>query len=113
MTTHSPKRVSHTTTNNIVRLMANLSKLVIIMGRYLGIYAKDSLDELLLTTHHNSSYGGRSREIERNAVNHYINGLKNQRREWVERSEDPKDIDRMNKPNGDNFPYIRGHSNPY
>ena len=112
MTTHS-----HTTTNNIVRLMANLSELLYVMGKHLGIYAKDSLDELLLTTHHKSSYKGwcnrKSREIERNAVNHYINGLKNQRREWVERSEDPKDIDRMNKPNGDNFPYIRGHSNPY
>ena len=28
--------------------------------------------------------------------------------EIVERSEDD-----MSKPNGDNFPYIRGHSNPY
>ena len=120
MNTHS-----HTTTNNIINLMKNLSKLVIIMGRYLGIYAKDSLDELLLTTHHNSSYGGRSREVERNAVNHYIDEL-NDEIEWrddfpyeitnddinktmeIERSEDS-----MRKPNGDNFPYIRGHSNPY
>ena len=137
MTTHSPKRVSHTTTNNIINLMKNLSELVIIMGRYLGIYAKDSLDELLLTTHHNSSYGGRSREVERNAVNHYIDDLRScdelndyNEIEWrddfpyetikedinktmeieneVERSEDS-----MRKPNGDNFPYIRGHSNPY
>ena len=117
--------------------MKNLSELVIIMGRYLGIYAKDSLDELLLTTHHNSSYGGRSREVERNAVNHYIDEL-NDEIEWrddfpyenvveitnddinkieieneVERSETEGLEDRMRKPNGDNFPYIRGHSNPY
>jgi len=112
--------------------MKNLSELVIIMGRYLGIYAKDSLDELLLTTHHNSSYGGRSREVERNAVNHYIDEL-NDEIEWrddfpyeitnddinktmeieIERSETEGLEDRMRKPNGDNFPYIRGHSNPY
>jgi len=109
---------THSLTSTIVRLMASVSELIYILGRYLGIYAKDSLDELLLTTHHKSSYKGwrnrKSREIERNAVNHYINGLeKRERREWtIERSE-TREEDEMSKPNGDNFPYIRGHSNPY
>ncbi len=109
--------------------MYELSKLIIIMGRYLGIYAKDSLDELLLTTHHNSSYGGRSREVERRAVNYYIDEL-NDEIEWrddfpyenvVEITNDDinktMEIERSeydaSSPNGDNFPYIRGHSNPY
>ena len=100
----------------IVKLIYSLSELVIIMGRYIGIYAKDSLDELLLISHQSSSYKGKSRKIERKAIMDYIemdlqeyeeveveNGIKK-----IERSEDD-----MSKPNGDNFPYIRGHSNPY
>jgi len=113
--------------------MYELSKLIIIMGRYLGIYAKDSLDELLLTTHHNSSYGGRSREVERRAVNYYIDEL-NDEIEWrddfpyeitnddinktmeieneVERSEDRSEYD-ASSPNGDNFPYINHMKTTY
>ena len=56
----------------IVGLMVNLSELIIIMGKYLGIYAKDSLDELLLTTHHSSTYRGKSREVERRAFSKWL-----------------------------------------
>jgi hypothetical protein len=52
-----------------------MSELIYILGRYLGIYAKDSLDELLLTTHQSSSYGGKSREVERRAVGEWIVSL--------------------------------------
>jgi len=36
--------MNHSLTRQIVKLIYSLSELVIIMGRYLGIYAKDSLD---------------------------------------------------------------------
>ncbi len=113
----------HLSANIIIRLMYELSKLIIIMGRYLGIYAKDSLDELLLTTHHNSSYGGRSREVERRAVNYYIDEL-NDEIEWrddfpyenvVEITDDIDDTkwDERSEPNGDNFPYINHMKTTY
>ena len=103
------------TTSNIVRLMANLSELLYVMGKHLGIYAKDSLDDLLLITHPSSLYKGNTRRIERSAVKEYINQLSKyeDEKEWaedfvsVERSESDKEGW------GDNFPYIRGHSNPY
>ena len=111
-------RETHSIAKTIVKLMVLMSELVIIMGRYIGIYAKDSLDELLLISHQSSSYKGKSRKIERKAIMDYIemdlqeyeeveveNGIKEIE---IERSEDD-----MSKPNGDNFPYIRGHSNPY
>ena len=50
--------MNHSLTRQIVKLIYSLSELVIIMGRYLGIYAKDSLDELLLISHRGSSYKG-------------------------------------------------------
>ena len=115
----------------IVKLIYSLSELVIIMGRYIGIYAKDSLDELLLISHRGSSYKGKSREVERKAFSEwmdwigdtsddksniemedkelgYYDASNEEIENGVERSEDD-----MSKPNGDNFPYIRGHSNPY
>ena len=113
-------RETHSIAKTIVKLMVLMSELVIIMGRYIGIYAKDSLDELLLISHQSSSYKGKSRKIERKAIMDYIemedkelgyyeveveNGIKK-----IERSEVENE---MSKPNGDNFPYIRGHSNPY
>ena len=114
----------------IVELMYELSKLVIIMGRYLGIYAKDSLDELLLITHTSSSYGGKSREVERRAFSKWlldkndrietdetevakILGHMSDDGEWIT---DPKDEDIYTNYEvelGDNFPYIKGHSHPY
>ena len=100
--------------------MKNLSKLVIIMGRYLGIYAKDSLDELLLISHRSSSYKGTIRRVERSAVKEYINQLSKyeDEKEWAEDfpyevTEDDTKWNERSEPNGDNFPYIRGHSNPY
>ena len=62
----------HLSAKTIVGLMINLSELMIIMGKYLGIYAKDSLDELLLTTHHSSTYRGKSREVERRAFSKWL-----------------------------------------
>ena len=64
----------HLSAKTIIRLMYRMSELIIIMGKYLGIYAKDSLDELLLTTHHSSSYGGKSREVERRAFSKWLLG---------------------------------------
>jgi len=118
--------MNHSLTRQIVKLIYSLSELVIIMGRYLGIYAKDSLDELLLISHRGSSYKGKSREVERKAFSEWMDWIGDTSIEMedkelgyydasneeiengVERSEDD-----MSKPNGDNFPYIRGHSNPY
>ncbi len=68
--------MNHSITNNIVKLMKNIVELGIISGKYIGIYAKDSLDELLLISHQNSSYKGKSREIERTAVSEYIKWLR-------------------------------------
>ncbi len=121
----------HLSANIIIRLMYELSKLVIIMGRYLGIYAKDSLDELLLITHPSSLYKGNTRRVERSAVKEYINGLSKyedssdgSEKEWAEdfpyevTEDDTKWNERSetegleyeaSSPNGDNFPYIRGH----
>ena len=108
-------RETHSIAKTIVKLIYSLSELVIIMGRYLGIYAKDSLDELLLISHQSSSYKGKSREVERKAFSEWIDWIEIEMEdkelgyyEEIERSED-----NMSKPNGDNFPYIRGHSNPY
>ena len=114
-------RETHSIAKTIVKLMVLMSELVIIMGRYIGIYAKDSLDELLLISHQSSSYKGKSRKIERKAISEWIDWIKMENKELgyyevevengikkIERSED-----NMSKPNGDNFPYIRGHSNPY
>ena len=90
------------------------------MGRYLGVYAKDSLDELLLTTHHKSSYRGKSREIERKAFSEWIDvnvniktneadtkvakilGHMNDNNEWITTSGivDPSDA------KGDNYPDV-------
>ena len=63
---------THSIASTIVKLMYSLSELIIIMGKYLGIYAKDSLDELLLITHQSSSYGGKSREVERKAFSEWM-----------------------------------------
>ena len=68
---------AHLSATTIVKLMYRMSELIIIMGKYLGIYAKDSLDELLLITHHSSSYGtafgrGKSREVERKAFSEWM-----------------------------------------
>jgi hypothetical protein len=83
----------HLSAKTIIRLMYELSKLIIIMGRYLGIYAKDSLDELLLITHQSSSYGGKSREVERRAVG-----------EWID-----KNINIKDEADGVNVAKILGH----
>ena len=108
---------SHLIASTIVKLMYELSKLIIIMGRYLGVYAKDSLDELLLTTHHKSSYRGKSREIERKAFSEWIDvnieitdetkvakilGHMNDNNEWITTSGivDPSDA------KGDNYPDV-------
>jgi len=126
----------HLSAKTIIRLMYRMSELIIIMGKYFGIYAKDSLDELLLTTHHKSSYRGKSREIERKAFSKWlldgggndrieeidessesskvakILGHMNQDGEWIT---DPKnDVcwdsnDYNERELGDNFPYIKGH----
>jgi len=68
--------MNHLITNNIVKLMKSIVELGIISGKYIGIYAKDSLDELLLISHQNSSYKGKNREIERTAVSEYIKWLR-------------------------------------
>ena len=113
---------SHSLTSTIVKLMYELSKLIIIMGRYLGIYAKDSLDELLLITHQSSSYGGKSREVERRAFSEWIVnanfnikdekdtnvakilGHMSEDNEWIT---DPiDDYNDYEVELGDNFPYI-------
>ena len=64
----------HLSAKTIIRLMYRVSELIIIMGKYFGIYAKDSLDELLLTTHHSSTYRGKSREVERRAFSKWLLG---------------------------------------
>ena len=106
-------RETHSIAKTIVKLMVLMSELVIIMGRYIGIYAKDSLDELLLISHQSSSYKGKSREVERKAFSKWMDYIEMEDKELgyyeeIERSEDD-----MSKPNGDNFPYIKGHSHPY
>ena len=106
---------THSIAKTIVKLIYSLSELVIIMGRYLGIYAKDSLDELLLISHQSSSYKGKSREVERKAFSEWIDWIEMEDKELgyyveIERSEVENE---MSKPNGDNFPYIKGHSHPY
>ena len=126
---------THLITSTIVKLIANMSELIYILGKYLGVYAKDSLDELLLITHKSSSYGGDVRKVERSAVREYIDQLSkyDDEKEWAEDfpyeviEDDTKWNERSetegletegleydaSSPNGDNFPYIRGHSNPY
>ena len=117
----------HLSAKTIIRLMYRMSELIIIMGKYLGIYAKDSLDELLLTTHHSSSYGGKSREVERKAFSQWM--------DWIQTSNETSDevsnieIDSQGRSDvrhrdvcwdsndynynednlGDSFPYIKGH----
>ena len=113
--------------------MYELSKLIIIMGRYLGIYAKDSLDELLLITHQSSSYGGKSREVERRAFSKWlldkndrietdetevakILGHMSEDGEWITDPKSEEIVDEYTNYEvelGDNFPYIKGHSHPY
>ena len=96
--------------------MANLSELLYVMGKHLGVYAKDSLDDLLLITHPSSSYKGMTRRVERSAVKEYIRELSKSKyvNEGVnEVIEDDTKWNERSEPNGDNFPYIRGHSNPY
>ena len=122
---------THLITSTIVKLIANMSELIYILGKYLGVYAKDSLDELLLITHKSSSYGGvfpggrKVRKVERSAVREYINGLdkyvddkSRDEKEWAEDfpyevTDDDTKWNERSEPNGDNFPYIRGHMNPY
>ena len=113
---------THLITSTIVKLIANMSELIYILGKYLGVYAKDSLDELLLITHKSSSYGGDVRKVERSAVREYIEELdkyvddksRDDDIKWNERSEtegletEGLEYD-ASSPNGDNFPYIRGH----
>ena len=123
----------HLRATTIVKLMYSLSELVIIMGRYLGIYAKDSLDELLLITHQSSSYGGKSREVERRAFSKWlldkndrietdetevakILGHMNDDGEWITDPKSEEIVDEYTNYEvelGDNFPYIKGHSHPY
>ena len=128
----------HLSAKTIIRLMYRMSELIIIMGKYLGIYAKDSLDELLLTTHHSSTYRGKSREVERRAFSKWIDvNIKDERDtnvakilghmsedgEWITtaKGQDPMikddvcwDSNDYNKNDlGDNFPYIKGHSPSY
>ena len=114
----------HLSAKTIIRLMYRISELIIIMGRYLGIYAKDSLDELLLITHHSSVYRGKSREVERKAFSEWMDYI-----EMDNKSNDKKqesDVRRRRKAEGfqdvcwdsndynkddlgDSFPYIKGH----
>ena len=110
-------REAHLIAKIIVKLIANMSELIYILGKYLGVYAKDSLDELLLITHKSSSYGGEVRKVERSAVKEYINGLDKyeDEKEWAEDfpyevTEDDTKWNERSEPNGDNFPYIRGHT---
>ena len=109
---------THLITSTIVKLIANMSELIYILGKYLGVYAKDSLDELLLITHKSSSYGGDVRKVERSAVREYIEELdkyvddksRDHDIKWNERSETDQGLEYdASSPNGDNFPYIRGH----
>ena len=115
---------THLITSTIVKLIANMSELIYILGKYLGVYAKDSLDELLLITHKSSSYGGvfpggrNVRKVERSAVREYIEELdkyvddksRDDDIKWNERSETDQGLEYdASSPNGDNFPYIRGH----
>ena len=109
----------------IVKLMYRISELIIIMGRYLGIYAKDSLDELLLTTHHSSSYGGKSREVERKAFSEWMDWIQTSGETSNETSDEVSNIEIDNEVThrdvcwdsndynkddlGDSFPYIKGH----
>ncbi len=122
----------HLSAKTIIRLMYRMSELIIIMGKYFGIYAKDSLDELLLTTHHKSSYRGKSREIERKAFSKWLlDGNNGEKIEGEESSKVAKILGHMNQDGkwitdpkndvcwdsndynggelGDNFPYIKGH----
>ena len=107
----------HLSAKTIIRLMYRISELIIIMGKYLGIYAKDSLDELLLITHHSSVYRGKSREVERKAFSKWMDYI-----EMDNKSNDKKqesdvrrrdvcwDSNDYNKDDlGDSFPYIKGH----
>ena len=114
----------HLSAKTIIRLMYRISELIIIMGKYLGIYAKDSLDELLLITHHSSVYRGKSREVERKAFSEWMDYI-----EMDNKSNDKKqesDVRRRRKAEGfqdvcwdsndynekdlgDSFPYIKGH----
>jgi len=129
----------HLGAKTIIRLMYGLSELVIIMGKYFGIYAKDSLDELLLITHHKSSYRGKSREVERRAFSEWIDkninkkadgvnvakilGHMSEDGEWITtaKGQDPMikddvcwDSNDYNKNDlGDSFPYIKEHSPSY
>ena len=131
----------HLSAKTIVKLMYGLSELVIIMGKYFGIYAKDSLDELLLITHHNSTYRVKSREVERRAFSEWIDkninikdeadgvnvakilGHMSHDGEWITtaKGQDPMikddvcwDSNDYNKNDlGDSFPYIKGHSPSY
>ena len=130
---------SHSIASTIVKLMYSLSELIIIMGKYFGIYAKDSLDELLLITHHKSSYRGKSREVERRAFSEWIDkninkkadgvnvakilGHMSEDGEWITtaKGQDPMikddvcwDSNDYNKNDlGDSFPYIKEHSPSY
>jgi len=100
--------MNHLITNNIVKLMKSIVELGIISGKYIGIYAKDSLDELLLISHQNSSYKGKNREIERTAVSEYIKWLRSHYRvEKDKASEIEKEINEINGVNEwkDDFPY--------
>ena len=88
--------------------MKSIVELGIISGKYIGIYAKDSLDELLLISHQNSSYKGKNREIERTAVSEYIKWLRSHYRvEKDKASEIEKEINEINGVNEwkDDFPY--------
>lgn len=124
---------AHLSAKTIVKLMYSLSELIIIMGKYFGIYAKDSLDELLLTTHHKSSYRGKSRKVERRAFSEWMDvnvnikdeadtnvakilGHMSHDGEWIvdpksEENEEwqddfPYEYNEDDIARGDNFPYI-------
>ena len=109
----------HLSAKTIIRLMYRMSELIIIMGKYLGIYAKDSLDELLLTTHHSSSYGGKSREVERKAFSEWMDYIEmdnksNDKKQESDVRRRRKDVcwdsnDYNEKDLGESFPYIKGH----
>ena len=119
----------HLSAKTIIRLMYRMIELIIIMGKYLGIYAKDSLDELLLTTHHSSSYGGKSREVERKAFSEWMDWIQTSNETSGETSDEVSNIeidsqgrsdvrhrdvcwdsnDYNEKDLGDSFPYIKGH----
>jgi len=95
--------MNHLITNNIVKLMKSIVELGIISGKYIGIYAKDSLDELLLISHQNSSYKGKNREIERTAVSEYIKWLRSHYSVDEDTSKEiEKEINEINEINGVN-----------